>query len=330
MGITVTFLKRGGGEPFSCHLSEYMRTIVYKIPRHIVREGHLSPVVVHDTNNFRAAIVTDPLNYVRESDFSDQYNLDVSFSGALQEKCGIAPNDFDRSIFVVIQLKQDMNSFPAVDGQCIKQTHNGTGVLRIADCDDAPAPHPNARMRSIGTLLAAAKVEFGITEGIEKAFDEHCYKTDMGDCIHPVNFEVSVGVTVLSPATLEDLTAKAEATRILAARMRASMEGAGEVAGRRRILEFGTRLEDLITALQLEASLDDAYLRLWYLQLWDRLEKLGDAFRPRLQVLNNPNLESEKTHRNDIAHQGVEKIDAALLKSFQMEIFRIVKSHIGD
>ena len=25
----------------------------------------------------------------------------------------------------------------------------------------------------------------------------------------------------------------------------------------------------------MELSLDDAYLRLWYLQLWERIEKLG-------------------------------------------------------
>ena len=330
MGIMVAFLQPLG-EPFACNLSEYMRTIVYKIPRHIVREGHLSPIVVHDTSEFRASIVTDPISYLRESAFSDQYNLDVSFPDALQEKCATASNDSERRIFVVIQCKQDMNSFPAVDGQCIKREHDGSEVLLIADCDDAPAPRPNERMSSIDTVLAAAKVEFGITEGIEKTFDARCYKTDVGVCIHPYNIQFRLGgVTLLSPMTLEDLTAKAEATGILAAQMRASIAGVSEGGRRRRIAQFGTRLEDLIGALHLEPSLDDAYLRLWYLQLWDRIEKLGDAFRPRLQVLNDPNLESEKTHRNDIAHRGVEKMDAAVLASFQREIFRIVKSHIGD
>ena len=330
MGIMVALLEPLG-EPFACNFSQYMRTVVYKMPAHVVREGHLSPVIVHDTGDFRACISTDPLGYLRESDFSDQYNLDVSFPIALEEKTGTTSNDSGKRIFVVIQIKQDMKSFPAVGGQCIKREQEGTEVLLIADCDDAPAPRPDPRTRAIDTVLGAAKVEFGITGGIEKAFDAGCYKTDKGACVHPYNIEFRVGgVTVLSPMTLEDLTAKAEATGVLAARLAASIEGISQEERRRRIPEFGTRLEDLIGALRLEPSLDDAYLRLWYLQLWDRFEKLGDAFRPRLQVLNDPNLEAEKTHRNVIAHRGVEKIDAELLSSFQKEIFRILKSHIGD
>ena len=297
MGIMVALLEPLG-EPFACHLSEYMRTIVYRMPAHIVREGHLSPAIVHEIDDFRASIVTDPFSYLSASDFSDQYGLDITFPGALQEKCGIDPNDFDRRIYVVIQFRQDMKSFPAVDGQCFRRESEGTEFLLISDCDDAPAPRPDTRIRTIDTVLAAAKVEFGITEGFEKAFDAGCYKTDKGDCVHPYNIEFRVGgVTVLSPMTLEDLTAKAEATGVLAAQMAASIDGASRSGQRRRIPEFGTRLEDLIGALWLKPSLDDAYLQLWYLQLWDRLEKLGDAFRPRLQVLNDPKLEDEKSHR---------------------------------
>ena len=330
MGIMVALLEPLG-DPFACHLSEYMRTIVYKMPAHIVREGHLSPIIVHDTDDFRAAIASDPLSYLRESDFSDQYSLDASFPIALEEKIGMTSNDSGKRIFVVIQIKQDIKSFSAVGGQCIKRKHEGTEVLLIADCDDAPAPRPDPRMRSVDTILAAAKVEFGITEGFEKAFDAGCYKTDKGDCVHPYNIEFRVGgVTLLSPISLEDLTAKAEAVGVLATQMTASIEGGNQAGRRRRIPGFGTRLEDLIGALRLEPSLDDAYLRLWYLQLWDRLEEFGDAFRPRLQVMNNPNLGAEKTHRNDIAHRGVEKMDAELLASFQRQIFHILKSHIGD
>ena len=62
---------------------------------------------------------------------------------------------------------------------------------------------------------------------------------------------------------------------MLEAQMRASIAGVSEGGRRRRIAQFGTRLEDLNGALQLELSLDDVYLRLWYLQLWDRIGKLG-------------------------------------------------------
>ena len=59
------------GTPFPSYLSEHMRTIVYKVPGFIVREGHFPPVIVHDTCDFRAAIVTDLVTYSREDDFSD-------------------------------------------------------------------------------------------------------------------------------------------------------------------------------------------------------------------------------------------------------------------
>ena len=165
MGIMVALLKPLG-DPFACHLSEYMRTIVYKIPTHVVREGHLSPFVVHESDDFRASIVTDPLSHLKESKFSEQYSLDATFPAALQEKCAIDPNNSDVPISVVIEFRQDMNSYPAVDGQCFKREIEGGEVLLISDCDDAPAPHPNARIRTIDTVLAAVKVEFGITEGI--------------------------------------------------------------------------------------------------------------------------------------------------------------------
>ena len=330
MGIMVALLEPLG-EPFACHLSEFMRTIVYKMPAHVVREGHLSPIIVHDAGDFRASVVTDPLSHLRGSDFSDQYNLDTTFPAALQDKCGSDPNESDGRIYIVIQFKQDMVSYPAVDGQCISRNKEGAEVLLIADCDDAPAPRPNARIRTIDTVLAAAKVEFGITEGFEKAFDAGCYRTEIGDCVHPFNVGFSVGgVTVLSPISLEDLTTKAEATGVLAAQLAANTEGISQTGQHRRIPEFSTRLEELLGAMRLEPSLDDAYLQLWYLQLWDRLERLGDAFRPRLQVLNDPNLKAEKSHRNDIAHRGVEGMDRTLLASVQREIFRILRSHVGD
>ena len=239
-------------------------------------------------------------------------------------------NDSERRIFVVIQFKEDMRSFLAIAGQCIKREHDGRELLIIADCDDAPAPRPNPRMRTIDTVLSAAKVEFGITEGLETAFDERCYRSDGGDCIYPISIGISVGgLTVLNPITLEALTARAEATGALAAKIGARIGGASTGGRRGPIPQFGTRLEELTGALQLEPSLDDAYLRLWYLQLWDRLEEFGKACRPRLQLLNDPSLEAEKKHRNEIAHRGVDKMDTELLRSFQRQIFRIIKSQIG-
>ena len=60
MGITLAGV-RLMGTPVACRLSEYLRTIVYRVPGFIVRESHLSPVIVQPDTDFRAAIVTDPM-----------------------------------------------------------------------------------------------------------------------------------------------------------------------------------------------------------------------------------------------------------------------------
>ena len=94
------------GTPFTCEISEYMRTMVYRIPGTIVREGHLSPVVLKDTHEFRAAIVTDAVAYIREQDFTRQYELDLNFANVLGKACSA---DKDRSaldLHVVIQFKR--------------------------------------------------------------------------------------------------------------------------------------------------------------------------------------------------------------------------------
>ena len=160
MGITLAFAQLMG-KPFPCQLSEYMRTIVHRVPGLIIREDHLPHVSVQDTHDFRASIVTDTLSYLRDGNFLDQYNLDVNFRAELLDKCGNDFNDSGKDIFVVIELKEDMCSFRATDGQCIKIEHDGTEELAIVHCDDAPSPHPNQRESSINRVLAAARAGLG-------------------------------------------------------------------------------------------------------------------------------------------------------------------------
>ncbi len=326
---TMVAIWEPAGEPFACHLSKYMRTIVYRMPTHIVREGHLSPAIVYQTDDFRASIVTDPASYLSGSDFSGQYSFDKTFPDAVQEKCCVEANDVGERTFIVVQFSEDMKSFPAVDGQCMKMNGDGREVFVISDFDDAPGPRPDARTHTIENVVAALKVEFGITEGFEQVFNEGCYETDNGVCVYPVNIDVSVGgVTVLRPMALEDLRAKAEATRVLVAKMEGRLNGVSQQEHGRCPTTYRTRLHELIGALWLEPSLDDAYLQLWYLRLWDRLEKFSKACNPRIQVMNDPKLKANKDHRNDIAHRGVEGINRALLATFQKEVFRILRSNL--
>ena len=327
MPITLAGVQRMG-EPFPCHLTEYMRTIIYKIPKFVVREDHFPSVVIQDTPDFRAAVVTDLVTYLKDDDFSDQYDSDASFPSALHEKYGLDCKQSEKHVFIVIQFKEDLGRFPATDGQCIKIEHDGIEELAMVDCGDPYTPHPDERVSTVNAVLSAVRIEFEITDGLEKLFDAPSFRTDDGKWLSRVSVEMSANLSVLTPLALEDFSARSDASKVLVSRL-VEGQGNGSWSGqRRRIPDFGTRLDEFTGALQMEPSTDDAYLRLWYLQAWDRLEGLGDAFRPRLQVLNDPSLEAEKKHRNDVAHRGVQRIDWKLLRSFQWEVFRIIKSYL--
>ena len=218
MGVMLAFVQ-SLGEPFPCHLSEYMRTIVYRVPGFIVREGRLSPIVVQDACDVRATIVTDPLSYLREDDFSEQYKLDVTFPDALRNKCSKDESSPDNDIFVVVQIKEDMCSFPAVDGQCIKREHDGRDVFLIVACDDAPTPNPDQKDDFVGKVLDAVREGLGVTGEFDGVFDERCYKADDGKCLYPLSVNIRANLTVLNPLTLDELTSRSVTVRTLASRI---------------------------------------------------------------------------------------------------------------
>ncbi len=219
MGITVAFAQMMGTS-IDCRISEYLRTIVYRVPGFFVKQGHTSPVVVQSTSGLKAAIVTDPLKYLAEEDFSDQYHLDVSFPETLLSKCDPYLKKAETEIFVVIQIKEDMRSFPAIDGQCIRTEYDGTERLFVVDCDDAAMPRPDEREDSIGEVLAAVREGLGVTGEFEDVFAARCYRTDDEKCLYPLSVEFRVGkVEVSTPLTPEEFAAKSEAVRVLAAKV---------------------------------------------------------------------------------------------------------------
>ena len=230
MGITVAFAQMMGTS-IDCRISEYLRTIVYRVPGFLVKEGFNSSVVVQSTPDLRAAIVTDPLKYLGEEDFSDQYHLDVSFPETLQNKCSPYMREAGSEIFIVIQLKENMRSFLAIDGQCIRAEHDGVERLFVVDCDDAAMPSPDEREDSISEVLAAVREGLGVTGEFEDIFAARCYRTDDDECLYPLSVEFRVGkVEVFTPLTPEELTAKSEAVRVLAAKVEKGVDE-GDVSG---------------------------------------------------------------------------------------------------
>ena len=325
MGMTLAWARKMG-IPYPCHLSTYMHTIVYEIPGYFVAEDdEISPAVIHDTYGFRATIATGPVGFIESETFLNQYNLDTGLREELNRVNDENATQADRRLYVVIQFKEDMEAAPAVAGQCVKTSlDDGTEFICIWDCDDAPVRKPNQRTRSINTALAAIKMEYEVTEGFKRVVNKGCYLSDTDECVHRSGMNISAWPSVLSLITKKDIADRSEKSRQLAAAIEESIESGKRRSRGKSSSDFGRRLEDLIEGLLLEPSTDDSYLRLWFLRLCHRAERFGKTCKWQLR-----NEQKEvRAYRDKVAHPGVEKIDWAVLKSFQKELFRVIRSKL--
>ena len=320
MGITLFAAQSMGGDAYACRLETYYRTIVYELPNYVLDDEGTTPGILHETSDFRAAMVTDPVDYLTGSDFSDQFRSDANSADELRDKLG----DFNKNggkLCIVLQLRQDLGSFLADKGQCRRIN----GELALINCGEPHVPAIDDRRDTINTLLTAVKMEFDITDGFVKHLDTSIYRTDDGDFVHWQNVPLSAAVgTATRHIGTEDLTTKIADTRSLCDQINQAMTASPPVNPKLK-QDFPKRLTDLMDGLQLEPSHDDAYRRLWYLQLWHRAKKFGKAIKG--QVLNQ-GFTDERNHRNAIAHRGVERADGTLLQSFQQKLFGIIREHV--
>lgn len=314
------------GVDFHCCLVEYMRTTVYRIPGLKVGKVTHESWLISDEPEFRASVVVDPSVFLRDEGISDQFEFEDNFQAALNEACPSPASRTEAPLYLVIQFREDMNAFSAVDGQCRKVSFDGVERYLLVECGEPYTPNPNERTRTINAVLTAVRAEFEVTDGMQPCFNARCYRSAEGQCVFPVRFDLSEpSVQVTRPIDTDDVSSRARAAGALVTqierKMRVSDIGANGSYGP----DFNVCLEELIEALQLDETRDHMYWRLWYLQLSDRLEKFGDQCRPRLQLGNEEGLKDEYIHRNLIAHRGVDRIDGNLLRSIQAKAVGIIK-----
>lgn len=324
MNITTFAVSLMGGTSFPCNITEYFHTIAYRVSSYKVEGGNINPLVVKKTDNFKATVVTNPISYLLSDTFLDHRVVDKGFEEALKKKCEEDEKKAEKTIFVIIQFKEDLGTFPVVDGQCVRFEHDDVESYVVFDCIDARAPTPNDHRDNIDLVLCAVKAELEITDALQKTFDANCFNTREGKCVHGAELSASAHVQVVSPITSHDLSIRSQAISDLVAKIETAIGKPSQ--GRSHC--FGQQLERLVKALQLNPTTDDALLRLWYLQLWDRVEKLGEAFRPRLQLSNRQDLKNEKCHRNDIAHFQVDKLDWKMYRSLQKKVYGLLKQRL--
>ena len=187
MGITLFAAQSIGNEAHACQLETYYRTIVYELPNYVLDDELGTPGILRDTSDFRAAMVTDPVDYLTGSDFSDQFRSDANSADELRRKLGDFNKNGDGKLCIVLQLRQDLGSFPVVDGQCRRIN----GELALINCGEPYVPAIDDQRDTINTVLTAVKIAFDITDGFVKHLDTPIYRTDDGDFVHWLNVELS-------------------------------------------------------------------------------------------------------------------------------------------
>ena len=314
------------GDDFHCYLVEYMRTIIYTIPGLKLSECAYESWLILDEPKFRASVVVDPFAYLKDEGISDQFQFEDNFRKALSEACPSPSSRTAVPLYLVIQFKEDLRRFPAVDGQCRRVLFDGVERFIFVECGEPYTPNPNERKSKINAVLTAVRSEFGVSDGMEPCFNTRCYKEADGRCIHPIRFNVSEPtVQLTSPIETDDVSDRARAARVFVEQIEGVFQVPHPEFQNAYGPEFHECLEELLESLQLDKTRDPMYLRLWYLQLSDRLEKFGKQCRPRLQLGNVESLKDEYDHRNLIAHRGVGRTDDRLLGSIQTKAIEIIK-----
>ncbi|MCY3991306.1 MAG: hypothetical protein OXF50_08790 [Caldilineaceae bacterium] len=329
MEFSTHLVRRFSDTPFYCHISTFMQTLVYELPRYRVSDDQFCPCVLKETSGFKAAIVTNPVDYILSDTFMDQHAVDPDFEKNLRNECEEDTDNVGAKAFMVFQRKEDLGAFPATGGQCITMQEEEQEKHFIYDCQDAPAPTVNNITDTINMVLAATKAELEITGADKQVFGSSCYKTIDEQCVHmgvPPNISVSLDL-VGPPISSDVFMEKVRPIKTLVAKLEERAEQSTTELLRDDVTDFGARLLELVEALKLDPSLDDAYLRLWYLRLWDRVDSFNSLFARRRspQSLRDDQLHDEKNHRDEIAHRGVDKIDWRAVGSLQKKVLDYFK-----
>ena len=125
-------------------------------------------------------------------------------------------------------------------------------------------------------------------------------------------------LSIATPLAAQDLHEKACAITLLAKQLEAQVDSHGDSEPLRKLLE----------ALQLDPLTDDAYRRLWFLQLHHRCTRFLHSRGHNIK--QEKAFEKINNYRNEIAHEGVERIDLQLMKQLQQNAHEVIRQNASS
>ena len=151
------------GAPFECHLSERLRTTIYRVTQVFTAPSEGFSSLVVDVDDFRAGITTSPEQYFAQNDLPGQFANDPDYRAWVSESCSTQHDTPRENPYVVLQTRQELNAWPATDGQCWKAdlgrgeqlifVDGGASVTIKADSVVSDSVFPRSSVKDTRTLI---------------------------------------------------------------------------------------------------------------------------------------------------------------------------------
>ena len=325
-----------GGIATVCTITHYCRTTVFEYPGcHLSTAAPVPPLMIADDEAFRAAVVSDLPAYFQQDVFP-HYVVDVSLRDGVDH---VYRNVLIRSkspnppIFLVTEEYKTIPTTQFANGECflidewrdgaalIVGGRKGKRALLAFKTINGAWPDFSRDSHAVNTVLAAVKVEQNVTHHLNELCSRSCFVSDDKRAVYMTELTMSVsygGVRVSSPVDADGLRGKVAGVRSI-------------YDGLRQDSLMTPQVAELIDAILLDKTQDDAHFRLWYLRLW---QAVVDAKR----ILGRPQLEDDantiagnltavqlKEYRDRIAHWWTGNVDFSFVTGIQQTVQELMR-----
>ena len=332
-------LKKAGYKSTQRTIMGHCHTFLFEFPgSHLVAEELVEHQVIYKCSDLKAAVVSDLPAYFKKNPANSLHiKIDVSLRAAVQstyEKALRQPKRTNGKLFLVIEQISEIIPTELVDGQCftfdevrdgevvIEGGREGERVLVAVRTVDCPWPDYRCDMHRVNIVLAAVKSMQDMPGSIRQLYKCSCFVSSEEEAVYIWNCTTTTSATIsktspLTPDALEDR----------ASRIRAMLEN--------MMKDSELSAKELFDSMVLGETMDDDYLRLWYLRLWQALDDANKHLdQPQLWnkgsvIAGNRTPNEHRFYRKNIAHWYTGRIDHAYLSDLQYIAMELLRRKYG-
>ena len=322
------------GATVNCTITGHCRTMVFEFPGgHLASSGRTGPLTVYSDSGFRAAIVSELVDYFeQEPGDSLHYSIDVSLRAGVRRAHNRVVGQLSRNrdtLFIVIEDNTPVTPTELNHGECftiperlddeaiVEGGREGETALLAVRTVDGSWPDFDDDTDRVNAILSAVKMEQYATDHIEEVYRCSCYMSQEGRAVYVLNPKLGAAIARVGQSVdALQLEGKALGIQSMAEAM---IEDRSPVAA------------ELFDAMLLDKTRDDGYLRLRYLRLWQALEDakkhlgIPDLLNCQEVIAGERTPKELKEYRNAIAHWETGRIDLSYLSDLQQTAIELLR-----